>query len=268
MSSLVSAAGKKLSRAWKAASGTVTIGITACAGVIKGIIRKYGALPRTARIITVYLLILLVTGGIFLWRTAGLRHSSPDSSRWSFDFAEIPDEWEQYLVNATTEDGGSRETEAVDYDPAAESGVTEREDSTPSPVFQRGIWPVNGELLYSYDSITREETPVSTIINFSTGIAIKSSAGTAVQAVWDGVVIKVSYPDVPYGTSVAIQHDFDLVSYYGALGSASVNEGDTVKQGEIIGTVKEGDGQEPSHLFLKILEDGIHVDPEDKLHPR
>lgn len=262
---------KGLNRPGKIVTGKLRKVFALFGRAAKSVSRKYGNMPRPLRIISVYLLVLLVTGGIFAWRVVGLRSTRPDPTPWSFDFLEVPYDWEQFLHSGSTADANDGDTEAAAGLPGEDEDITDAisEEPPAGPVFQPGIWPVDGELLYAYDSvIVIRDNPTATILRLSKGIAIVASAGTEVASVWDGTVHNISEKDMPYGKSITIKHDFELVTYFGALGSVKVKEGDIVKQGEIIGTVAVGDDQEPSHLFLSIMEDGKYIDPEDKLLPR
>lgn len=238
--------------------------------------RRFAQAPRALHIITVYLLTILVVGGIFLWRITRLSPPVPDSSQWPFEWS---DDWEDLLGDSDSgagleEDGG----EAAEPTSGGQSEAQPEEtgDETPpadppppGPVFTPGVWPVQGDLLYAYGDMKKEKiTPSTKHYSYASEIAIKASPGTAVVAAWDGTVVAISSIDEPYGMSVTIEHSFGLRSYYGALAEVSVQMGETVRQGQTIGTVAPGYENEDSYLYLKIFEDGEEVDPLSKLAAR
>lgn len=236
--------------------------------------RRYARAPRALHIITVYLLTILVVGGIFVWRITRLSPPIPDSSQWPFEWN---DDWEDLLGDSA---GGEEEEEAAEPASGGQSEMQPEEtgdeappaDSTPpGPVFTPGTWPVQGKLLYGFGDIKEEKiTATAKQYSFAKEIAIEASAGTTVIAAWDGTVVAISSIDEPYGKSVTIDHAFRLRAYYGALGEVAeyVQVGEIVRQGQTIGTVAPGYENEDSYLYFKIFEDGIEVNPLSKLEAR
>lgn len=78
------------------------------------------------------------------------------------------------------------------------------------------------------------------------------TAGATVIAIGDGTIAFVG-SDYP-GRVVIVRHDDDLYSMYGHLDyDVAVNEGESVKRGETLGTVLlRTDGEAPSHLHFEI----------------
>lgn len=93
------------------------------------------------------------------------------------------------------------------------------------------------------------------------GLDLSANAGTAVTASADGKVRKV-YKDDRLGNVVAVTHG-TLEFRYCGLGETAVREGDTVAQGQKLGTVGSVpiENQEAPHLHLEVLKDGQYVDP-------
>lgn len=100
------------------------------------------------------------------------------------------------------------------------------------------INPVQGEIVrgYSYPL----PVWVDTMEHYRSvkGIDIGSAVGTDVKAVADGVVEKVDNNKAELGQYVLIKHANGLITVYSNLDEkVSVKNGDTVKQGQVIGKV-------------------------------
>ncbi|MBU2915329.1 M23 family metallopeptidase [Reichenbachiella agariperforans] len=92
------------------------------------------------------------------------------------------------------------------------------------------------------------------------GIDFKSPSGTPIKASGDGVIL-FAEPDGFYGNKVIIQHDKEYQSIYAHLGKIMVETGQTIKKGEIIGTVGNTGRTTAPHLHFEITQNGKHVDP-------
>lgn len=95
-------------------------------------------------------------------------------------------------------------------------------------------------------------------------IDIYANEGTNVLAVYDGTVLNVQ-TTLLQGTTVTIDHGNGLYSVYNSLADGdSVTVGQTVKQGDIIGTVSLSNRQEykdGAHLHFEVMENGELIDP-------
>lgn len=85
-----------------------------------------------------------------------------------------------------------------------------------------------------------------------------------VVASLSGVVKSVTDSPV-YGKTVVIEHDNDIVTEYLSLGNVTVEVGDEVDQGEVIGTsgTNEYDQAAENHVHFKISVDGKYRNPEE-----
>lgn len=98
------------------------------------------------------------------------------------------------------------------------------------------------------------------------GVDFMAEVGNNVRAIYDGKVENVSSTNLD-GYTVTISHADGLVSVYKSLGEdIKVEVGDTVKAGDVIGTVgatmltEEADGP---HLHLEMTLNGNYVNPLD-----
>ncbi|MCI9405788.1 MAG: M23 family metallopeptidase [Oscillospiraceae bacterium] len=100
------------------------------------------------------------------------------------------------------------------------------------------------------------------------GIDIKAEMGSPVRAVADGVVSLVK-DDPMWGTVVEITHGDDLISRYcGLQQELSVVEGQAVSIADEIGQVGDTNLAETAlqtHLHFELFEDGVRVDPLDRM---
>ena len=126
------------------------------------------------------------------------------------------------------------------------------------------VWPVSGELEreYTVDALAYDVT----MADWRThdGIDVAAEAGAVVRAAADGTVESVEQDEL-YGTTVTISHEGGVKTVYSNLAETpTVKVGDSVKAGDIIGSV--GDTAiceigEPAHLHFAMSRDGRSVDP-------
>ena len=127
------------------------------------------------------------------------------------------------------------------------------------------IFPVEGEVIkeFAKDNLIYSETLEEWITH--TGIDIKADRTTVVKATADGTVKSIKN-DPRYGLTVTIEHNDGYTSVYSSLLSAEfVKEGETVSQGQTIGTVGNSsvfEVAEYNHLHFELLKDGSNINPE------
>lgn len=117
--------------------------------------------------------------------------------------------------------------------------------------------PFSGEVLVFHETMGdwRAHTGTDYVVN----------AGDRIYAMTDGTVDDV-YNDALYGTCIVLSHADDLVTTYKGLSdSLKVNTGDTVRAGDIIGTVGVGNLAEADNgacLHIEATKQGQRIDPE------
>ena len=92
------------------------------------------------------------------------------------------------------------------------------------------------------------------------GVDYAADRGTPVMAAGDGKVIKSGY-DKYNGHHVFIQHGEKYVTKYLHFTKRKVKKGQTVKQGQVIGTVGSTGLAAGAHLHYEFLVDGVHRNP-------
>ncbi|MBQ8307999.1 MAG: M23 family metallopeptidase [Alistipes sp.] len=112
------------------------------------------------------------------------------------------------------------------------------------------ITPVEGIITQPFDAHTQH-----------LGVKIATDIEAEVAAVTGGTVV-LSHWAPEQGYIVAIQHSGNLMTLYRNLSQSSVNVGQRVKAGELIGTTA-GKSRDESRIFeFELWSDGKAVDPE------
>lgn len=100
---------------------------------------------------------------------------------------------------------------------------------------------------------------------FHRGIDIAARIGTPVKASSDGTVIMAEFNGNGYGNLVVIEHEKELVTYYGHLDTIQVSRSRKVAAGEVIGTVGKTGRTTGPHLHFEVRRGGTAYDPEEYL---
>ncbi|MBL4872873.1 MAG: peptidoglycan DD-metalloendopeptidase family protein [Rhodobacteraceae bacterium] len=90
------------------------------------------------------------------------------------------------------------------------------------------------------------------------GIDYAVAAGSDVRVAADGVVALVSTSTGGLGTIVLVRHANDILTIYGRVDKVTVAKGDTVRRGQVIGVVAEGD---PATMHFEVRKGTDSVDP-------
>lgn len=119
------------------------------------------------------------------------------------------------------------------------------------------VLPVNGTITSIYGA--REE--VFKNVGYHTGIDIANVLNTPVASATDGTVILAQSMDKYYGNNIEIENN-GVIFKYAHLNQINVKEGDSIKQGDIIGLMGSTGASTGSHLHFEIKINGRTVDPE------
>jgi murein DD-endopeptidase MepM/ murein hydrolase activator NlpD len=126
---------------------------------------------------------------------------------------------------------------------------------------QHFVWPARGRIsgVFGSQRIYRGGVPAA----YHSGTDIAAGAGAQVVAPADGVVTLASPPRFSLeGDLVIIDHGLGLSSAFLHLSSASVRQGQTVRQGQPIGTVGATGRATGPHLHWSLVWNGARVDPQ------
>jgi stage II sporulation protein Q len=126
---------------------------------------------------------------------------------------------------------------------------------------------------YKAEDATEEETALlyyvyegssGTTYSQSLGISIIKQNNEAFNVICSmGGTVKKVENDSLHGTVVTIEHSDNVLTEYISLSSTTLEEGDVVKQGDVIGVSGESAYDNlPSHVQFRINKDNQYYDPE------
>ncbi len=118
------------------------------------------------------------------------------------------------------------------------------------------IWPTNGLVTDTFGTRNGKHF----------GIDIAAPRGTTVVSVHDGVVAK-SYYSSTYGNVVFIEHHNGYETVYAHLHKRFVEEGDSVYQGEEIGTVGNTGRSSGDHLHFEVHDGSWTISKKNAIDP-
>lgn len=218
--------------------------------------------------VTLVLVGVLALAGVFTYQTVNninkqldeqhlqnIRQSSQPQSQREVEDVQTEQENVPLPSASQTQRPASSKTE--------ESSSQSETRQTAAPQF---TLPVSGKIFnaFSGDELVYNRT----LDDWRThnGIDISAVQDEAVKAGANGTVTKV-YTDGLLGTVVEINHGDFTARYCGLARQPHVKEGDSVSQGQTIGTVAQVDMEvmEESHIHLEIVMDGAAVNPDTVL---
>ena len=167
----------------------------------------------------------------------------------------------KYAVNTSNVEGKKVE-ENTDSTKDSETTKKEEEETVKDPEFKM---PVEGEIMreYAKDNLVYSATLDEWVTH--NGIDIAAEKTTVVKASAEGTVKSIKN-DPRYGLTIVIEHVNGFTTVYSNLLTAEfVEEGETVEQGETIGTVGNTatfEIADEAHLHFEILKDNENLDPE------
>lgn len=171
----------------------------------------------------------------------------------------------KYAVNTSNVEGKKVEesnTSTSDSAKNSETSKNEEKETVKDPEFKM---PVEGEIMreYAKDNLVYSATLDEWVTH--NGIDIAAEKTTVVKASADGTVKSIKN-DPRYGLTIVIEHVNGFTTVYSNLLTAEfVEEGETVEQGETIGTVGNTatfEIADEAHLHFEILKDNENLDPE------
>ncbi len=116
------------------------------------------------------------------------------------------------------------------------------------------IWPMNGKVIKRFGSYSNGK-------QHNDGIDIEVNKSKEIKAAFDGKVAFVGSNIKSFGNMILIKHDNKWVSAYSKLGVSLVSEGQNVKKGDVIASMKEN-----KVLHFQIRKSRNPIDPEKLLN--
>ncbi len=225
---------------------------------------KYRRWPRVLQIVTIYLLVVVLSGAIYVWRSSQMRTINP----YKLKFTELEGD-NTSKNNEYLDQENKGEPVIVEPDPNEMEGKSAEPAPAVTDPRAGAIWPVQGKLLRKSGDPCLEvlASSNSTLRRICKWVEIEAEPGAEVCSISDGEILKINDTGKPYGKEMIIQHEGGFKVYYGALDQVYVTVKQRVTRGAVIATVKRNPGGEKSYLYLEILEDGRPVNPLDILPP-
>lgn len=161
-----------------------------------------------------------------------------------------------------THGGMMRAIYAVPDDGVRTVFVDDRGAPMPRLLTRRPV--VGGILCQPFGSV---RNPILDTIHQHPGVDWDAPEGTAVLAAGDGVVAALGYASGP-GWFVSIRHAAGLETTYAHLsGPAKVVVGQTVEQGDTVGTVGRSGATTRPEVLVEVSRHGLFIDPLSSLSP-
>jgi murein DD-endopeptidase MepM/ murein hydrolase activator NlpD len=129
------------------------------------------------------------------------------------------------------------------------------------------VWPVSGNVLINYSMDSTVYFATLNQYKYNSALIIQGDVNTKVVSAADGVVEEI-YTDEETGVSMKIDLGNSYKAIYGQLKGITVNKGDTISKGSVIGYVSDPTKYycvEGSNLYFKVTKNDAPVNPLDFL---
>ncbi|WP_287485104.1 M23 family metallopeptidase [Blautia sp.] len=163
----------------------------------------------------------------------------------------IPPTQEGENTQKTTESQESADTSA-----AVQPELNFTEDS-------QMLWPVNGQVVIDYSMDATTYFPTLDQYKYNDALMLGCESGEPVQAAANGQVVSIS-EDVETGTTMVMDLGNGYQATYGQLKDITVEPGQTVESGTILGYVSDPTKyyvKEGTNLYFAMTKDGNPIDP-------
>lgn len=118
------------------------------------------------------------------------------------------------------------------------------------------VWPSDHQYLSGFDFVPEANHP---------GIDIDGDEGAPVYAADSGVAVYAGWNNWGYGYVVVLNHGNGWQTLYAHLDEYYVGCGQSVWQGDVIGTVGSSGNSTGPHLHFEMMFEGVRVNPHDYL---
>lgn len=160
-----------------------------------------------------------------------------------------------------------------DPDPIGKTIARLKPKSTPAKKAKKPATPSKKSVVAANKKIFDFPVPGGTIFqNYSKtknspydGIGIKAPRGAKVVSSLEGRVLFVGDDGTKFGLLVIVEHKEPFITVYTHLDSAPVKAGQTLKRGELLGSVGQSGGVAIPHLHFQVRVDQRPQDPKQYL---
>ncbi len=171
---------------------------------------------------------------------------------------------------------GSKEKFAAPVEPQQATDVVDHDEYTKKEIIPKTkpeegkkskeemfLAPTEGKMTSKYGY---RENPVTKQYAFHKGIDIAAPKGTKVVASAHGTVVTSAYLNNGYGNCVVLEHENNIKTLYAHLEKRLVKPGDSVAQGQTIGTVGLTGRATGPHLHYEVYKGTQSINPEELIH--
>ena len=167
----------------------------------------------------------------------------------------------QAVVTKAEKDKASWERQEDDLLGESEAIATQLRKLAPDrvvPVARGGfIRPVNGRISSPFGYRVH---PIFKVSKLHTGLDMAAGAGTPIAASAGGRVVFAGWRG-GYGRAVIIDHGGGITTLYAHQSSLAVSQGQSVRQGQVVGRVGSTGYSTGPHLHFEVRLNGSPVDP-------
>ncbi|PID89301.1 MAG: hypothetical protein CSB01_02725 [Bacteroidia bacterium] len=107
--------------------------------------------------------------------------------------------------------------------------------------------------------------PILKVKKLHKGNDYAAAKGTPIVATANGTVITVKFDKKAYGNHIIIKHNDTFKTLYAHMQEINVKQGQTVKKGQVIGTVGSSGVSTTPHLHYEVRKNGLPVNPANYL---
>lgn len=118
------------------------------------------------------------------------------------------------------------------------------------------IWPTDGVITSEFGWRSR---------GYHSGLDIAADLGNDIYAAASGYVVEADWKNDSYGYAVMLEHDSRSTTVYGHASELLVEEGDYVRQGEVIARIGSTGNSTGPHVHFEIRINGECCDPLEYL---
>ena len=123
-------------------------------------------------------------------------------------------------------------------------------------------WPTEGRVVSGYGTLVHPRFGTRT---FRNGIDIEAPEGTEFKGVYPGTVLYTGWFK-GYGNMIILDHGHGYYTLYAHASEIWVREGESVRQGQVIGRVGETGSLGGPRLYFEVRSQGRPEDPQRWLH--
>ena len=151
----------------------------------------------------------------------------------------------------------------TESEPYSSQTVSESKSETAqNTVAEYFVIPVAGEILKDYSDTVLQYSTTYNDMRLHLGIDVAAAEGTAIKSAGDGMIISVAETK-DYGNVVTVDHGNEIITKYCGLKNLTINSGDIVTAGQVLGEVGTVPAEcvDKTHLHFEVYRNSKPVSP-------